>query len=364
METVRVELGARSYDILIGAGTTPLLASRLRELGLGADVFVVTSPTIRECCGRRLEEALTELEGRVGWTEFTDGEAQKSLANYERVARALKNFDAKRRIAVIALGGGVVGDLTGFVSATYKRGTATDYVQVPTTLLGHVDCSIGGKVAVNFDNAKNLLGGFYQPRLVLIDLDYLQTLPEREMRSGFAEVVKYGLAFDADFFDELERRAPEVFALDPDALTYVVRRSCEFKAKVVAEDELDRTGVRAVLNLGHTVGHAIEGATGETRYTHGEAIAIGMICACEIAERTGVCSEALSSRVESFLELAGFPTRIAGCEPEAVMKMMQHDEKASEGRLAFVLPTRIGHAELRRAVPPDIVRSVIEERIE
>ena len=363
METVRVELGERSYDIVIGTGTVSLLPERLEELGLGTDLFVVTSPTIRRCCGERLEAALANAEHRAGWTEFPDGESQKSLENYERVARALMEFDAKQRISVVALGGGVIGDLTGLVSATYKRGTATDYVQIPTTLLGHLDCSIGGKVAVNFRNAKNLLGAFYQPRLVLIDVDFLRTLSEREMRSGYAEVIKHALAFDAEFFGQLEECTPRVFALDSETLTFVIRRSCEFKARVVAEDELDATGVRAVLNLGHTVGHAIEGATGETRYTHGEAVAIGLICACEIAEQTGVCAETISPRVEKFLETVGFPTRIEGCDPDGVMEMMQHDKKAAGGRLAFVLPTRLGHAELRRDVPLDPVRSVVQTRM-
>ncbi|MBM4048206.1 MAG: 3-dehydroquinate synthase, partial [Planctomycetes bacterium] len=313
METVRVDLGDRSYDIQIGSRVLAELPRLMRGLKLGEDVFVLTSPTIRRHCGQALERVLAGASFHLKVVETPDGEESKSLATYERVAVELMAFDRKRQITVLALGGGVVGDLGGFVAATYKRGLGVDYVQVPTTLLAHVDSSVGGKVAINLRGVKNMLGAFYQPRLVFIELDFLKTLPLRELKSGLAEVIKYGVIFDRDFFEYVAANYERILRLEPDCLSHIVKKSCEFKAATVAADERDTRGQRALLNYGHTVGHAIEAATSESIYTHGEAVALGMICAARLGAELGACGPEVEQRIRSLLAAIGYETAIRGC---------------------------------------------------
>lgn len=360
-ETVRVELGERSYDIVIGQHIVPELPGRMAELGLARDVFVVTSPTVRACCGEPVTSALASAHVRWQCCEFPDDEERKCLGTYEQVLAELMDFDEGRRVCIVALGGGVVGDLAGFVAATYKRGASTDFVQVPTTLLGHVDCSVGGKTGVNLKDAKNMVGAFHQPRLVWIDLKCLQTLPRRELLSGLAEVIKHGIIFDEALFQFVQDRLDDILALVPDAVRRVSADSCRMKASVVAQDELDSKGVRAWLNLGHTVGHAVEGATGGAVYTHGEAVAIGMAAAAKISQRMGKLDAAEADRIVALLRRAGYDLEIRGCSPEDAMAFMKHDKKAARGKLRFVLPTRIGEVVLADDVPMDIVEGVVRE---
>ncbi len=360
-EVVRVELGERSYDIVIGEHIIQDLPERMDALGLATDVFVVTSPTVFEHCGAALAQTLDATGRRWTHAMFQDDEENKSVESYERVAGELMEFDEGRRVCVIALGGGVVGDLAGFVAATYKRGLHTDWVQVPTTLLGHVDCSVGGKTGVNLRAAKNMLGAFHQPNLVWIDTQFLRTLPQRELLSGLAEVIKHGVIFDEALFRFVEENLDAILRLEPEAIRRCSADSCRMKAGVVAQDERDTRGVRAWLNLGHTVGHAIEGATGGSVYTHGEAVAIGMLAAARISLRMGLIDAQSVRRIETLLQRVGYPLTIRGCQFKDIMTYMRRDKKAAAGKLRFVLPLRIGEAKLVEDVPREIIESAVME---
>lgn len=253
----------------------------------------------------------------------------------------------------------MVGDLAGFVAATFARGVP--FFQVPTSLLAQVDSSVGGKVAINLPEAKNMVGAFYQPRGVLIDLATLETLPEREYRSGLAEVVKYGVILDAQFFAFLEEHRRALLSREPKVLLPVVERCCRLKADIVEQDETEQTGLRAVLNYGHTFGHAIETLTSYGEYLHGEAVAMGMMCAARLSERLGMVGTELFHRQETLLRELGLPTRLPRLPIAEMLTVMQHDKKAQHGKLRFVLPRRLGHVELVEGVPSDTVAAVLEE---
>jgi 3-dehydroquinate synthase len=271
----------------------------------------------------------------------------------------MSRIKADRKSMVIAVGGGVVGDLAGFIAATYARGLT--FVQIPTTLLAQVDSSVGGKVGINLPAAKNIVGAFWQPAGVLIDLDCLRTLPQREYVSGLAEVVKYGVSLDQDFFDFLEKNKAGLLARDPQVLEHVVARSCQLKASIVEQDEREQTGRRAVLNYGHTFCHAIETTTGYDRFLHGEAVAIGMVCAAGLAQRLGRFSVEASRRQTALLEALQLPTRASGLDVEQMLAAMQHDKKAEYGQLRFVLPTQLGQADVVGGIPLPVVREAIND---
>jgi 3-dehydroquinate synthase len=272
------------------------------------------------------------------------GEHSKSAEMAEVLWNGLLELGADRRTVVVAVGGGVIGDLAGFAAATFARGLA--FVQVPTTLLAQVDSSVGGKVGINLPGAKNMVGAFWQPRGVLIDTAVLATLGDREYRSGLAEVVKYGVILDAEFFAYLEGRVAEMNRRDDETLRYVVRRSCELKAQVVAADEREETGQRAVLNYGHTFCHALETLTGYEQLLHGEAVAIGMLCASRLAERLGRIDQSVTQRQRALLEALHLPVDLPQVDHEEMLAVMSRDKKAQHGRLRFVLPSRLGHVEL------------------
>jgi 3-dehydroquinate synthase len=265
---------------------------------------------------------------------------------------------ADRQSVVIAVGGGVVGDLAGFVAATFARGLA--FFQVPTTLLAQVDSSVGGKTGINLPGAKNMVGAFWQPAGVLIDVQTLATLPDREFRAGLAEVVKYGVILDSEFFAYLEQHADEINRRDQTALMHIVARSCRLKADVVEADERETTGLRSVLNYGHTFCHALEAATGYETLLHGEAVAIGMHCAARLAERLGRVDETFVARQHALLTAFGLPVAVPDVEASELVRFMRRDKKAVAGHLRFVLPTRIGHVELVDGVKADDVRKVLE----
>src|SRR4029079_17991845 len=260
---------------------------------------------------------------------------------------------------IIAVGGGVIGDLAGFVAATYARGLS--FVQIPTTLLAQVDSSVGGKVGINLPAAKNIVGAFWQPAGVLIDLDVLKTLPEREFRSGLAEVVKYGVIMDAEFFAYLEQNADAISRRDGDALEQIIAQSCRLKAEVVTQDEREETGRRAILNYGHTFCHAIEQVSGYGQFLHGEAVAIGMICASRLAEKLARIDSAVTQRQKTLLKRLSLPVEIPPLKEDALLAAMQHDKKTVGGRLRFVLPTRLGHVELVSGVETEAVRSILRD---
>ena len=344
-QTVRVGLEGREYDILVGRGLLshlgPELAARLGGEAARLAV-VVSSPEISGLYGDAARESLSAAGFRVETALVPPGERTKSLASVEKLYTELHALSADRRTVVVALGGGVIGDLAGFAAATYTRGLA--FVQVPTTLLAQVDSSVGGKTGVNFGNAKNLIGAFYQPRLVVIDPDTLKTLPERERRSGLAEVVKYGIIADKDFAALLGREMPGLLSLESAELDYAVAHSCEIKARVVEEDERE-DGLRAILNFGHTVGHALESLTHYQTYTHGEAIALGMVSAALIGEEVATTRPEDTAAVVALLRSAGFAVRLDPAHSVSeIVRLLAWDKKSVGGSARFVLLEEMGRA--------------------
>jgi 3-dehydroquinate synthase len=287
------------------------------------------------------------------------GESSKSVEMANTLWQGLLELGADRKTVVVAVGGGMIGDLAGFVAATFARGLP--FVQVPTTLLAQVDSSVGGKVGVNLPGAKNMVGAFWQPRGVLIDTAVLGTLGEREYRSGLAEVVKYGMILDADFFAYLEGHVDALNRRDHDSLRHVILRSCELKAQVVAADEREETGQRAVLNYGHTFAHALEALTDYDSLLHGEAVAIGMSCAARLAQRLGRIGEDLTHRQDKLLTALGLPTTLPDVDLDKLIPLMSRDKKVEHGRLRFVLPARLGHVELVGNVDLSDVRAALED---
>jgi len=366
-KTVRVELGSRSYDIRIGRGVLETAGAEIAAVLPGARLAVIADETV---AGLHLEAFSDSLRAAaIQHTAITvpAGESSKCFREFERLCDEVLAARLERGDAVVALGGGVTGDLTGFVASAVRRGMA--FVQVPTTLLAQVDSSVGGKTGINCRHGKNLIGAFYQPALVLADTAVLDTLPLRDFRAGYAEVAKYGLLGDADFFDWLEANWKAVFA-DGEARDEAVARSCQAKADVVAADELE-SGRRALLNLGHTFGHALESAVSyETeRLVHGEGVAIGMMLAHEFSERLGLIGDDTVARVRAHLGEVGLPVRIQdipGQLPPAAtfMDIIAQDKKVSRGALTFILTRGIGEAFVEKDVDPALVSDFLEEKLE
>ena len=359
-QTVRVGLEGRSYDILVGRGLLLQLGPEtVAHLGGGAGrlAVVVSSPEVAAIYGGIVSHSLRAAGCRVEAALVPPGERTKSLASVEELYTVLHRLSADRRTVVIALGGGVIGDLAGFAAATYTRGLP--FVQAPTTLLAQVDSSVGGKTGVNFGNAKNLVGAFYQPCLVVIDPDTLQTLPERERRSGLAEVIKYGIIADKDFAALLEREMPGLLALTSPELEAVIAHSCAVKARVVEEDERE-DGLRAILNFGHTVGHALESLTHYETYTHGEAIALGMVSACLVGEEAGVTRPDDTAAVTNLLRAAGFTVRLDPAHDIAeIVRLLAWDKKSVGGSARFVLLEEMGHATPGHQVPATAIETAL-----
>jgi len=353
---LRVDLGARAYPIHIGAGLLDDATLYAPHIGGGA-VAVVTNAVVAPLYLERLERALRAAgASSVTKVVIPDGEQAKDWQTLERVLDALLAARCGRDTLVVALGGGVVGDLAGFAAAVYQRGVP--FLQVPTTLLAQVDSSVGGKTAINHARGKNMVGAFHQPLAVVVDVATLDTLPERELRAGIAEVVKHGFILDAAFVAWLEANMEKLLARDRDALAHAVRRSCELKAQVVAADERE-TGLRALLNFGHTFGHAIEAGLGYGEWLHGEAVAAGMVMAAELSVRTGSLAAADAGRVRALLERARLPVRGPALGAERYLELMQVDKKAARGRVRFVLLDAIGRASLRDGVDEKLVREAL-----
>ena len=339
MKQLSVELGDRSYPIYIGPGVmtdTRLLTQHIR----GQQVMVVTNETIAPLY---LQQVCDALQGKqVESVVLPDGESFKNLSTLNSIFDALLSQRFNRTATLVALGGGVVGDMTGFAAACYQRGV--DFVQIPTTLLSQVDSSVGGKTGVNHAMGKNMIGAFYQPRSVLIDTNTLRTLPNREFAAGMAEVIKYGLIADAPFFEWLEFNIDALMARNEEALQYTIATSCQTKANVVAQDEREG-GIRAILNLGHTFGHAIETATQYSSYLHGEAVAVGMLMAMDLSYRLGAVSEADCARARALIERCGLPCAVpADMSPETFKALMSVDKKVLDGSLRLVLLRQLGEA--------------------
>jgi len=360
MHTVKVRLGERSYDIEIGAGLEKT-GERLTGLGFGRKVALVTNPTVKKLYGQRVVDSLKAAGFVVMSIEVPDGEQFKNLDWANAIYTALLTNFFDRTCALVALGGGVIGDLTGFAAATFMRGVP--FAQVPTTLLAMVDSSVGGKTGVNHPMGKNMIGAFHQPKKVLMDLSVLASLPKEEFLSGMAEVIKYGVIRDAAFFEYLDQNREKILALDPDALEHIIQRSCEIKAEVVSSDEREG-GLRAILNYGHTIGHAIETAENYTM-RHGHAVAIGMVIASRLARRTGLCDASVPGRVEMLIKAYGLPTDFSalGRKPAAreLMGIVQGDKKAEGGKVKFVLPKKIGEAVVTKEWDERVLRELIEQ---
>jgi 3-dehydroquinate synthase len=367
-EKLKVGLGPdRGYEIVIGCRNLDQLGSHLRSLQLGNSIFIVTTPVINRLYGEQLLTSLTKAgfsPQDILLAQVPDGEQSKSVQQWLELIDKLYQFDRelKRQVMLINFGGGMVGDLGGYVAASYRRGI--DYVQLPTTLLAHVDSAVGGKVGIDFNQAKNLIGAFYQPRLVWVDLALLETLNRRQISSGLAEVIKYGVICDPGLFAFVEEHYGDILGLKMRALRQVVKTCYAIKARMVEADERDNQGVRVKLNLGHTVGHAIEAAAGYAPYTHGEAVAVGMLCAAEIALAQGMFSEAELNRLESLLVKVGLPVKAEGVKLTQIMDSLLHDKKFVRGRNRFVLPTRIGEVRTVEGVPDELVRRVVASRLQ
>jgi len=363
-ETVRVDLAGRSYDIRIGPGLIAEAGAHIRPLLPRPFTVVVTDETVAGLHLQAFTAALAAEGIEAPAIILPPGEATKSMAQLTAVVERLLELKVERDDLIVALGGGVIGDLAGFAAALTRRGI--DFVQVPTTLLAQVDSSVGGKTGVNAPQGKNLIGAFHQPRLVLADIGVLDTLAPRDFLAGYGEVVKYGCLGDAMFFGWLEKMGPALLAGDTEARAHAVRRSCEMKAEIVARDELER-GDRALLNLGHTFGHALEAATGYTsRLLHGEGVAIGMALAFEVSSRMRLCPQEDPSRLRAHLAAMGMKKDLAdipGVLPDAdgLMALMAQDKKVRQGRLTFILARGIGEAFVTREADLAVVRGVLAE---
>ena len=365
-EIITVGLGERAYDIHVGGGMLAhageLLKPFVSKVGSGGVVPVVTDSHVAELHLPRLMDVLRKAEIDARAIVMPPGEVSKSFAGLEKLSGALLDMEIDRKGLVIALGGGVIGDLTGFAAGVLKRGVA--FAQIPTTLLAQVDSSVGGKTAINAAQGKNLIGLFHQPRIVIADTTLLATLPRRELLAGYAEVVKYGALGDAEFFYWLETNAAKALAGEDDAIVKAVAHSCRMKAEIVARDERE-TGDRALLNLGHTFGHALEAATGfSDRLIHGEGVAIGMALAFQLSVKLDLCPGQDAQRFVRHLKAVGLPTAIsdiAGTRPGAMelIRHMAHDKKVTDGKLTFILLRGLGQAFVIRDVPLDAVRDVL-----
>lgn len=339
MNTLRVKLGERSYDIVSGKGILPEFGKLCRNMEMNGRAMVVTNPTIGRLYLDPLKESLLNNDFHVTSIEIPDGEEYKDLGTLKGIYDALIDARLDRGSFLIALGGGVVGDMTGFAAATFLRGIS--YIQVPTTLLAQVDSSVGGKTGINHEKGKNLIGAFYQPKMVLIDVNTLDSLPEREYISGLAEVIKYGIVCDADFFAFIRDNVEKLRKRDKDCLESVIFRSCELKASVVSRDERE-AGVRAILNFGHTIGHAVESLTEYKKYLHGEAVAIGMAQAAKVSEKMGYSTKEDTHDIVTILRQLGLPVEPPKFGAELYLNAILHDKKVKDGGITFVLNNGIG----------------------
>jgi 3-dehydroquinate synthase len=360
MRTVNVSLGSRSYPIFIGGKILADLGGHCARLQLGRRCAIISDDHVAPLYAAKAAASLRKAGFESLLVTVPAGETSKCLKTFQTCCDRLAGHRLERKSFIVALGGGVVGDLAGFAAAAYLRGIA--FVQVPTSLLAQVDSSVGGKVGVNLPAGKNLVGAFHQPRLVLCDLATLRTLPPREFRAGLGEVIKYGVIYDAALFARLERDLPKLLRRDAGALAEVIARCCEIKAEVVRQDETE-TGLRAILNFGHTIGHAIEAIAGYGKYLHGEAISIGQVAAAKLSVRAAGLPVEEAERIESLLARAGLPVaiKLSPRRQAALIQAMQLDKKVSDGQIRFVLARRLGQVESGRKIAPEWIGEALSE---
>lgn len=356
MDKIIVELGERSYPIYIAADFAGI-GDAFREAGLLGSVMIVTDSNVGKLYLKTCMDELASAGFRVCSHVFEAGEKSKDLDTVKDIYRKLAAERFDRGSVVAALGGGVTGDLAGFAAATYMRGIS--YVQIPTSLLAQADSSIGGKTGVDFEGVKNMVGAFHQPRFVYININTLRTLPLRELRAGLAEVIKHGLIRDEGFFDYIRQNMRRIFEFDETVLRHVTKANCSVKKSVVEQDETE-SGLRAILNLGHTIGHAIE-TVSDFSLLHGECVSIGIAGAFRLAQRLGMVSSPVTEEAEKTLEAAGLPVRAVGMDPRRIYAEMIHDKKAKGGKLNFVLPVRIGEVMVRTVEDEKLLAEVLDE---
>jgi 3-dehydroquinate synthase len=360
MQQLNIDLGERSYEILLGSGLLDRVGELLSQVLQPSRIILVTHPSLFRLYG---EKVLAGLK-KQGWTtdiiEVPEGEKSKSLYQAEIIYDRLLDFNCDRKSVLIALGGGVIGDLTGFVAATYQRGIP--FVQVPTTLLSQVDSSVGGKTAVNHPKGKNMIGAFYQPRLVVADLDTLQTLPQKEFRAGLAEVIKYGVISDINLFEYLENNTEKILQLDHEYLAHIIKTSCAIKAQVVEKDERE-SHYRMILNFGHTLGHSIESLTSYLQFIHGEAVAIGMVHAAKISRQLGKCKDEVPIRLCEVIRKCGLPSQWPDLDSQKVIESLYHDKKTMNHKIKFIVVKEIGRVEIVEDMPESDILKMLQSKV-
>jgi 3-dehydroquinate synthase len=354
---VKVELGLRSYDICIGENWLPQLGEMLKFVPITSRLILITDENVNQLYGSKVLAVLRQAGFQVDKAVIPGGEGCKNLTTATALYEQMVTFGLDRKSTVVALGGGIVGDVAGFVAATYMRGIS--YIQIPTTLLAQVDSSVGGKTGVNLPQGKNLVGAFCQPGLVFVDVAFIQTLPEREYLTGLAEVIKYGIIRDQDFFKFLEGQAEKIKARDSECLIQIIQRCCAIKADIVAQDETEN-GLRAILNLGHTFGHAFEALTNYQQFTHGEAVAIGTICSARLARHLNLLSQQDLAGIEKILKEYGLPDNYGNLDSLEIIAQMHKDKKNVGGKMPIVLPVSIGNCQIFNNLNEIDIASVLD----
>jgi len=358
MEKMRIALGKNSYSIYLGSKILPRIGEVLAAYPVNKQVLLVTNPTVNNLYGEIVAKSLANAGFSVRIVEISEGEEEKNLMNAQKLYATAIEHNINRKSTIMALGGGVIGDLTGFVAATFMRGV--NFVQVPTSLLAQVDSSVGGKVAVNLPQGKNLVGCFYQPKFVFTDIATLHTLPENELKAGLAEVIKYGVIWSEEFFSYLEQNRHYIKSLQPEIIKYIVNKSCLIKGQVVEKDEKEEN-LRAILNYGHTVGHAVESLTNYRTYKHGEGVALGMLAAANLSNKMGFFKAKDVTRIKILLEEVGLPVILPALDKEKMLICMAHDKKVISNKLRFVLPTAIGKVFITEQIDTELLRQVLTE---
>lgn len=361
MRKVKVNLGKRAYQIVIGSGIFYQLSVYLKKLDLGTDAFIITNAFLKNQYKTKLLGALSKNGFNCYFKLVADSEKAKSIETASRVIKELAKFDQKKKVFIIAFGGGVVGDLSGFVASVYKRGI--NYIQIPTTLLAQVDSAIGGKTAVDLDFGKNLVGAFYQPRLVFTEINFLKSLDTMQVRAGMAEVIKYAIIKDEKLFSFLENNYEKVMRCDPTALEIIIHACSRIKADIVAQDEKETLGLRSILNFGHTIGHAIETAGGYKKYSHGQAVSLGMVFALDLSNQLGLIDIKLALRIKNLIKLYGLPMKIKGVALTKIIQAHYHDKKFSGKENKFVLISGIGKPMIKRNIELDLIKEVIRKLV-
>lgn len=355
----KVNLGRRSYEIIIGRDILKQLGVFLKKLAVGTDAFIITNKFLKDKYGAKLSRALSKAGFNFHFKVVADSEKSKSIQTASVVISELAKFSKEKKVFIIAFGGGVIGDLSGFVASVYRRGI--NYVQIPTTLLAQVDSAIGGKTALDLDLGKNLVGAFYQPKLVFSDVDFLKSLDKRQLASGMAEVIKYAVIKDKSLFNFLENKSKEIIAKDPKALEKIVASCSKIKAVITGSDEREACGLRTILNFGHTIGHAIEAAGGYRGYNHGQAVGLGMIAAVDLSLKLKLINRRLALRVENLIKLYGLPSKLKAIPMAKIIKAHYHDKKFSGKENKFVLLSGIGKVRIVRNVSLDLIKESVKK---